>query len=111
MSQKSGSTWTASVQVSDASAKPASLAFVVKADGGVIAAWGDTRVETSAIWGAQCEVGASSVMRCAVAEKWSDQTEAAVKPALAVNPTKAYLGWRDDTAGGGDIRFRVRTPS
>jgi hypothetical protein len=97
--------------VSYAAAKPTSLAFVVKADGGVIAAWGDTRVATSAIWGAQCEVGASSVTRCAVAEKWSDQTGAAVKPTLAVNATKVYLGWRDDTAGGGDVRFRTRVPS
>jgi hypothetical protein len=25
--------------------------------------------------------------------------------------TTVYLGWRDDTAGGGDIRIRLRTPS
>ncbi len=111
VSQKSGSSWTASVQVSDASAKPTSLAVAMKADGGVIAAWGDTRVATSAIWGAHCEAGASSVARCATADKWSDQSGAGVSPTLAANATNVYLGWRDDTSGGGDFRLRVRSPS
>jgi hypothetical protein len=81
------------------------------ADGGVIAAWGDTRVGTSAIWGTQCEAGATSITRCAAAAKWNDQTGAAVNPSLVANATTVYLGWRDNTAGGGDIRFRVRVPS
>jgi Putative serine esterase (DUF676) len=109
----SGGTWNASVQVSDASAKPATgLALAVKADGGIIVAWDDTQA-TSAIWGAQCESGSgtSSVTRCAPAEKWSDQTGASSHPAIVVSPTKVYLGWRDDTAGGGDIRIRLRNPS
>jgi pimeloyl-ACP methyl ester carboxylesterase len=106
-------TWSASVQVSDTSAKPASgLAFAVKADGGVLVAWDDTR-STSAIWGAQCEAGSGSVsvVRCGPAEGWSDQAGAATRPALIATSTKAYLVWSDATTGGGDIRFRVRNPS
>jgi hypothetical protein len=99
--------------VSDTSAKPASgLAFAVKADGGVLVAWDDTR-STSAIWGAQCEAGSGSVsvVRCGPAEGWSDQAGAATRPALIATSTKAYLVWSDATTGGGDIRFRVRNPS
>jgi hypothetical protein len=110
---RNGTTWNASVQVSDSSAKPATgLALAVKADGGVIVGWDDTR-STSAIWGAQCEAGSgtSSVTRCGPAEKWSDQTGASYRPTLFASTTRVYLGWRDDTAGGGDIRIRLRTPS
>ena len=49
--------------------------------------------------------------RCATPEKWSDQTGASYRPTLFATTTKVYLGWRDDTAGGGDIRVRLRTPS
>ena len=111
VAQKSGSTWGASIQVSDTSAKPASLALAVKGDGGVIAAWGDTRATPSAVWGAQCEAGATGVARCAAAAKLSDQTGAAVNPTVVANTTTVYLGWRDDTAGGGDIRLSRRVPS
>jgi hypothetical protein len=104
-------TWGASVQVSDTSAKPASLSFAVKADGGVIAAWGDTRVATSAVWGSQCEAGTTAVTRCGTAAKLNDQTGAAVNPVIVANTTTVYLGWRDNTVGGGDIRFRGRVPS
>jgi hypothetical protein len=109
----SGGTWNATVGVSDSSAKPATgLALAVKADGGVVVAWDDTR-STSAIWGTQCEAGSgtSSVTRCATAEKWSDQTGASSHPTIVASTSKVYLGWRDDTAGGGDIRIRLRTPS
>jgi hypothetical protein len=111
VAQKSGSTWGASIQVSDASAKPASLALAVKADGGVIAAWGDTRATPSAIWGAQCEAGTTAVTRCATAAKWSDQSGAAVNPTIAASAATVFLGWRDDTAGGGDFRLSRRVPS
>ena len=111
IAQKSGSTWGASVQVSDASAKPASLGLAVKADGGVIAAWGDTRATPSAIWGSQCGAGTTAVTRCGIAAKLSDQTGAAVNPTIVASGTAVYLGWRDDTAGGGDIRFSRRVPS
>ncbi len=30
---------------------------------------------------------------------------------FVASPTQVYLGWRDDTAGGGDIRIRLRNPS
>ena len=111
VAQKSGSTWGASVQVSDASAKPASLAFAVKPDGGVIAAWGDTRATPSAVWGAQCEAGTTAVTRCATAAKVSDRTGAAVNPTITSNASTVLLGWRDDTAGGGDFRLSRRVPS
>jgi hypothetical protein len=111
VAQKSGGAWGASVQVSDASAKPASLALAVKADGGMIAAWGDARATPSAVWGAQCEAGATAVARCAAAAKWSDQAGAAVNPTITANTTTVYLAWRDDTAGGGDVRFSRRAPS
>jgi hypothetical protein len=79
----------------------------------MVVAWDDTRATASAIWGAQCEAGSGtgSVSRCATAEKWSDQTGASSHPALVASTTKVYLGWRDDTAGGGDIRIRLRNPS
>jgi hypothetical protein len=111
---RNGTTWNASIQVSDASAKPATgLALAVKADGGVIVAWDDTRVTAAAIWGAQCEAGSgtSSVSRCAAAEKWSDQTGASTHPTLVASTTKVYVGWSDATAGNLDIRIRLRTPS
>jgi hypothetical protein len=113
VNRTSGGTWNASVQASDSSAKPATgLALAVKADGGVIVAWDDTR-STSAIWGAQCEAGSgtSSVTRCGPAEKWSDQAGASSHPSITASATQVYLGWRDDTAGGGDIRIRLRNPS
>ena len=109
----SGGSWNATVQVSDSSAKASGgLALAVKADGGVIVAWDDTR-STSAIWGAQCEAGSgsSAPTRCGPAEKWSDQTGASYRPTLIATTSKIYLGWRDDTAGGGDIRNRLRNPS
>jgi hypothetical protein len=109
----SGGTWNATVQVSDASAKPSGgLALAVKADGGVIVAWDDTR-STSAIWGVQCEAGSgsSAVGRCGAVEKWSDQTGASYRPTLIATTGQVYLGWRDNTTGGGDIRIRLRTPS
>jgi hypothetical protein len=90
---------------------PTSLALAVKVDGGVIVAWGDTRAASSAIWGTQCEAGSSTVTRCAAAGQWNDQTGAAVNPSLVANATTVYLGWRDNTAGGGDVRFRMRVPS
>jgi hypothetical protein len=111
--QTSGGTWNASVQVSDTAGRPATgLAISVKADGGVILAWDDTR-GTSAIYGAQCEAGSgtSSVTRCGPVEKWSDQTGASSHPTIAASTTKVYLGWSDATAGNLDIRFRLRNPS
>jgi hypothetical protein len=110
--QRTGTTWSASVQVSDATAVVGTrLALATKSDGGVILAWDDTRATTSAIWGAQCETGSTSVTRCAVPELWSDQSGAAYRPTLVSSGSNVVLGWRDDTTGGGDIRFRVRTPS
>ena len=108
---KTGSSWGASVQVSDTSAKPSTLTLVVKADGGSITAWTDTRASQAAAWGAQCEAGAAGVTRCATATKLSDQSGAASNPVIAANATSVYLTWRDDTAGGGDIRSSRRTPS
>jgi hypothetical protein len=111
---RNGTTWNASLQVSDASAKPATgLALAVKADGGIIVAWDDTRVTATAIWGAQCEAGSgtSSVTRCGPTEKWSDQAGASTHPTLIASTTKVYLGWSDATAGNLDIRVRLRNPS
>jgi len=56
-------------------------------------------------------VGTTAATRCATAAKVSDQTGAAVNPTVVANTTTVYLGWRDDTAGGGDIRFSRRVPS
>ena len=111
---RNGTIWNASIQVSDASAKPATgLALTVKADGGVIVAWDDTRATGAAIWGAQCEAGSgtTSVSRCATPEKWSDQAGASSHPTLVASTTKVYLGWSDATAGNLDIRVRLRNPS
>jgi hypothetical protein len=51
------------------------------------------------------------VTRCGTVEKWSDQTGASYRPTLVATASQVYLGWRDDTAGGGDIRIRLRNPS
>jgi hypothetical protein len=113
VNRTSGGTWNASVQVSDSGAKPATgLALAVKTDGGIIVAWDDTR-GTSAIYGAQCEAGSgtSSVIRCGPVEKWSDQSGASSHPTIVASTTQVYLGWSDATAGNGDIRIRLRSPS
>lgn len=111
--QRTGTSWSStSAQVSDASALPGTrLTMATKADGGVLVAWDDARATTSAIWGTQCEAGATNVSRCAPAAMLSDQTGAAFRPARTVNATTVFLGWRDDTTGGGDIRSRLRLPS
>jgi len=51
--QKTGSTWNASLQLSEAATRPTLLAFIVKPDGGAIAAWGDTCGTPAAIFGTQ----------------------------------------------------------
>ncbi|MGA3058410.1 MAG: hypothetical protein ABSE70_10320 [Candidatus Limnocylindrales bacterium] len=110
--QRTGTSWSSSVQVSDDAAAPGGgVALAVKADGGVIVAWDDTRATASAIWGAQCEAGAKAVARCAAPEAWSDQAGAAYRPTIVASATQVSLGWRDDTSGSGDIRVRLRSPS
>jgi hypothetical protein len=89
----------------------AALSFVVKPDGGVVAAWGDTRTTPASTYRSQCEAGITGVTRCAVSEAWSDQSGAGSAPTLAATSSRVFLAWRDDTTGGGDIRLRVQTPS
>jgi hypothetical protein len=83
----------------------------LRGDGGGTVAY-DTRA-TSAIRGVKCEAGSgtSSVTRCGPGEKWSDKTGASYRPTLFAATSGVYLGWRDDTAGGGDIRILLRNPT
>jgi hypothetical protein len=61
----------------------------------------------------QCEAGSgsSSVTRCGPAERLSDQSGAAYRPAISATTTQGYLGWRDETSEGGNVRLRLRIPS
>jgi RHS repeat-associated protein len=104
-----GGSWSASVVVTDAAARPtAPLALAVRDDGSAQTAWSDTRIANTDIWGSRYEA-ATSV--------WSTSTLLSDDPGLAAqsSPTLAYLGgelasaWRDDRGGNGNVRAR-RTP-
>ena len=89
-----GGSWSASVVVSDAPAKPQSLALSTRSDGYTWALWGDKRATSEDIWGSRYDPNTNS---------WSAPLRLDDDPgttAAQSNPTVAFTTKLMDEQGG-----------
>jgi RHS repeat-associated protein len=100
-----GGSWSSSVVVSDAAARPlAPLGFALRADGVAQVAWSDNRAGANTdIYSSQYSAGVWSVSALL-----SDDPGSAAQssPALAYVGGELASAWRDDRGGNGNVRAR-----
>jgi RHS repeat-associated protein len=107
--QASGSaTWGASTLVSDAAARPLSLALSVRADGKAYAAWHDNRGASTDVYGSEYDPWLNTWTTSTLV---SDDPGSAAQqsPAVAYGVSELAAAWRDDRSGNADIRARRAT--
>lgn len=101
-------TWSTSSIVTDAAARPLSVALSVRSDGKVYVAFHDNRGTSFDVYGAEYDPWTGLWSTSTLV---SDDPAAAVQqsPAIAYSSGELMAAWRDDRSGNADVRARRAT--